>query len=40
MAMVGRFTEVCSRRGLKANANKSKVMALNGEEDEVCGDGM
>ena len=30
--MVGRFVEVCKRRGLKVNAGKSKVMVLNGEE--------
>ena len=29
-AMVGRFVEVCRRRGLKINAGKSKVMVLNG----------
>ena len=29
---VGWFVEVCKRRGLKVNAGKSKVMALNGEE--------
>ena len=28
--MVGRFVEVCKRRGLKINADKSKVMVLNG----------
>ena len=41
--MVGRFVEVCRRRGLKVNANKTKVMVLNGEEElecEVCVDGM
>ena len=27
-AMVGRFVEVCRRRGLKVNAGKSKVMSL------------
>ena len=31
-AMVGRFVEVCRRRGLKLNAGKSKVMVLNREE--------
>ena len=31
-AMVGRFVEVCKRRGLKVNACKIKVMILNGEE--------
>ena len=30
--MVGRFAEVCRRRGLKVNAGKSKVMVLGGEE--------
>ena len=30
--MVGRFGEMCRRRGLKVNAGKSKVMVLNGEE--------
>ena len=29
--MVGRFAEVCRRRGLKVNAGKSKVMVLNRE---------
>ena len=41
--MVGRFVEVCRRRGLKVNANKTKVMVLNGEEElecEVSVDGM
>ena len=27
--MVGRFTYVCKRRGLKVNAGKSKLMVLN-----------
>ena len=31
-AIVGRFVEVCRRRGLKLNAGKSKVMVLNREE--------
>ena len=31
-AMVGRFVEVCMRRGLKVNAGKNKVMLLCGEE--------
>ena len=35
-AMVGRFAEVCKRRGLKINAVKSKVMVLNGEERLEC----
>ena len=30
-AMVGHFAELCSRRGLKVNASKSKVTVLNGE---------
>ena len=30
--MVGRFVEVCKRRGLKVNAGKSKVMVLGREE--------
>ena len=43
MAILGRFFEVCRRRGLKVNSGKSKVMVLNGEEGlefEVCVDGM
>ena len=41
-AIVGRFIEVCMRRGLKVNAGKSKVMSLGGEEGlkcEVCVNG-
>ena len=34
--MLGRFIEVCKRRGLKFNAGKSKVMVLNGEERLEC----
>ena len=34
--MVGRFAEVCRRRGLKVNTGKSKVMVLNGEEGLEC----
>ena len=34
--MVGRFTEVCRRRGMKVNAGKSKVIVLNGEEGLEC----
>ena len=34
--MVGRFAEVCRRRGLKLNACKSKVMILNGDEGIEC----
>ena len=30
--MVGRFVEVCRRRELKINADKTKVMVLNGED--------
>ena len=30
--MMGRFGEVCRRRGLKINAGKSKLMVLNGED--------
>ena len=30
--MVGRFVEVCRRKGLKINADKRKVMVLGGEE--------
>ena len=33
---VGCFVEVCRRRGLKVNANKSKVMVLGGEEELKC----
>ena len=35
-AMVGRFVEVCRRRGLKVNTGKRKVMVLNGEEGLEC----
>ena len=41
--MVGRFAEVCKRRGLKVSAGKSKGMVLNEEERlecEVHGDGI
>ena len=34
--MVGRFAEVCRRRGLKVNIGKSKVIVLNGEEGLEC----
>ena len=40
--MVGRFAEVCRRRGLKVNAGKSNMMVLKGEESleyEVYVDG-
>ena len=35
-AMVGRFAEVCRRKGLKVNAGKSKVMVLKGEKGLEC----
>ena len=35
-AMLGRFVEVCRRRGLKVNACKSMVMVMNGEEGLEC----
>ena len=35
-AMVGRFAEVCRRRGLKGNAGKSKGMIPNREEGLEC----
>ena len=41
--MVGRFVEVCRRRGLKVNTVKSKVIVLGGEEGldcEVCIEGI
>ena len=34
--ILGRFVEVCRRRGLKVYAGKSKVMVLNGEEGLEC----
>ena len=34
--MMGRFSEVCRRRGLKVYAGKSKVMVLNREEELEC----
>ena len=34
--MLGRFPEMCRRRGLKVNAGKSKVMVLGREEGLVC----
>ena len=34
--MVGRFVEVCKRRGLKVNADKRKAMVLGGEEGLEC----
>ena len=35
-AMVGRFVEVCRRKGLKVNGGKSKVVVMNGEEGLEC----
>ena len=35
-AILGRFAEVCRRRGLKVNASKSKVMVLSGEQGLEC----
>ena len=34
--MVGRFSEVCRRRGLKVSAGKRNVMVRNGEEGLEC----
>ena len=34
--VVGRFVEVCRRRGLKVNADNSKVMVVDGEEGMKC----
>ena len=34
--MVGRFDEVCKRKGLKINAGQSKVVVLNREEELEC----
>ena len=33
---MGRFAEVCRRRGLKVNVGKSKVMVVNGEKGLEC----
>ena len=33
---MGRFTEVCRRRGLKVNESKSKVILLGEEEGLEC----
>ena len=41
--MARHFVEVCRRRGLKVNSEKSKMRILNGEEGlefEVCVNGM
>ena len=35
-AIVGRFFEVCKRRGLKVNAGKNMVMLLGGVEGLEC----
>ena len=35
-AIVGRFIEVCRRRGLKVNEGKSKVMLLGREKELKC----
>ena len=35
-AMVGRFVEVCRKRGLKVNTGESKVILLDGEEGLEC----
>ena len=40
---MGRFAEVCRKRGLKVNAGKTNVMVLGREEElecEVCIDGI
>ena len=34
--MVGRFAEVCRRRGLKVDEDMRKVSVLNGEEGLEC----
>ena len=31
--MIGSFDKVCTRRGMKVNASKSKVMVFGGEEE-------
>ena len=33
---MGRFVEVCRRRGVKVNASKSKMVMLCGEEGLEC----
>ena len=35
-SMVRQFAEVCRRRGLKVNADKSRVIVLNGKEGLEC----
>ena len=32
----GNFVEVCRRKGLRVNTQKSKVMVMNGEEELEC----
>ena len=34
--MVGHFIEMCRRRSLKVNADKSEVIVLGGEEGLEC----
>ena len=34
--LVGRFVDVCRRRGLKVNAGKNKVMVMKVEEGLEC----
>ena len=33
--MIGRFAEICKERGLKVNADKSKMMVLEGEVGSI-----
>ena len=33
---MGRFIEVCRRRGLKVNSGRSEVITLNGEKGLEC----
>ena len=35
-AMMGRFADLCRRRGMKVSSGKSKVMVLNREEGLEC----
>ena len=35
--MTTHFVEVCKRRNVKENADKSKVIVLGGNEGSVCG---
>ena len=37
---MGRFVEVCRRKGMKVNTGKNMMMVLNGEEYEVYVDGI